>query len=118
LWIIRVCIRRRGPQRAVGQKVTLIPFWANIFLQQRKEVRINIPKPYVSGVMRNHHHHPYRSLREWHAGQREQRKRTRWIPYSLRWEGGGLWRIFPQVCTVFFLDDALPVREAFINLID
>ncbi|KAH9211421.1 Bestrophin/UPF0187 [Leptodontidium sp. 2 PMI_412] len=47
--------------------------------------------------MRNHHHHPYRSLKEWHAGQREQRKRARWIPYSLRWEGGGFLRIFPQI---------------------
>jgi hypothetical protein len=47
--------------------------------------------------MRSQHHHPYRTLKEWHAGQREKRKTARWIPYSLRWEGGAFVRIIPQV---------------------
>jgi hypothetical protein len=53
--------------------------------------------------MRSKHHHPYHSLKEWHAGQREKRKRERWIPYSLRWEGAGFSRILPQVCICFYL---------------
>lgn len=48
--------------------------------------------------MRSQHHHPYHTLKEWHAGQREKRKNARWVPYSLRWEGGASVRIIPQVC--------------------
>jgi len=47
--------------------------------------------------MRNRHHHQYYTLKEWHAGQREKRKRAKWVPYSLRWEGGGFVRVVPQV---------------------
>lgn len=47
--------------------------------------------------MRSQHHHPYHTLKEWHAGQREKRKNARWVPYSLRWEGGASVRIIPQI---------------------
>ncbi|KAH6665515.1 Bestrophin, RFP-TM, chloride channel-domain-containing protein [Halenospora varia] len=47
--------------------------------------------------MISQHHHPYHSLRAWHAGQREKRINTRWVPYSLRLEGGGFLRIMPQI---------------------
>lgn len=47
--------------------------------------------------MRSGHHHPYHTLKEWHAGQREKRKNERWIPYSLRWKGGVFMKILPQV---------------------
>lgn len=47
--------------------------------------------------MRSQHHHPYRNLKEWHAGQRDKRKTAIWTPYSLRWKGGAFVRILPQV---------------------
>jgi putative membrane protein len=47
--------------------------------------------------MRNRHHHQYHALKEWHAGQREKRKREKWVPYSLRWKGGGFVKVVPQV---------------------
>jgi putative membrane protein len=47
--------------------------------------------------MRNRHHHQYHALKEWHAGQREKRKREKWVPYSLRWKGGGFVKVLPQV---------------------
>ncbi|TVY44404.1 UPF0187 protein [Lachnellula subtilissima] len=47
--------------------------------------------------MRSQHHYQYRTLKEWHAGQREKRKTAMWVPYSLRWEGGAVTKIVPQI---------------------
>ncbi|KAL2063627.1 hypothetical protein VTL71DRAFT_5432 [Oculimacula yallundae] len=47
--------------------------------------------------MRSQHHHHYTSLHGWHANQRQQRRGSRWIPYSLRWKGGIFVKILPQI---------------------
>lgn len=60
--------------------------------------------------MRSRHHHPYHTLKEWHAGQREKRKQERWIPYSLRWEGGAFTKILPQVC--------FPIRDILLQSLE
>ncbi|OCK80006.1 UPF0187-domain-containing protein [Lepidopterella palustris CBS 459.81] len=60
-----------------------------------------------------HHHHPFRSLRGWHASQREQRKQTRWVPYSLRWKGGVVLKIIPNILISGLLATAICCISAF-----